>query len=103
MTLLVDNWNEQEVCIWLDRIGFSSYKDNFLQNHVTGKNLFDLTEKDLTDDFNIKDESKRKVFLNDLQFLKKLYPKNNIESKYIRKKLLKFYEKNKSSFDNLSA
>jgi len=79
----------------LDRGGFSQYKKNFEENHITGRNLFDLTENDLNEELNIKDALDRKRIIKDIKFLKKIYSKKPDESEYIRKKLLTFYEKNR--------
>lgn len=79
---------------WLDRGGFSQYRSNFSANHITGKNVFDLTEDDLENELNIKDHGHRKRIFKDIQFLKKIYSKNPDEADFIRKKLLRFYEKN---------
>lgn len=95
---LVKEWRTKDVCDWLDRGGFSQYKDNFVANHITGSNLFDLTEKDLNEELNIKDASHRKGIIQDLKFLKKIYSKNADEQEYIRNKLLRFYEKNQAEF-----
>jgi len=90
----INEWKTSDVGDWLDRGGFSQYKKNFEDNHITGKNLFDLTENDLNEEINIKDANHRKRIMKDLKFLKKIYTKNPDESEYIRNKLLKFYEKN---------
>ena len=79
----------------MDRGGFSQYKKNFEENHITGRNLFDLTENDLNEELNIKDALDRKRIIKDIKFLKKIYSKKPDESEYIRKKLLTFYEKNR--------
>ena len=92
--MVVNEWKTNDVGDWLDRGGFSQYKKNFEENHITGRNLFDLTENDLNEEINIKDANHRKRIMKDLKFLKKIYTKNPDESEYIRNKLLKFYEKN---------
>lgn len=56
--------------------------------------MFDLTENDLKDDFNIKNAVHRKRIMQDLELLKKIYSKNADDNQYIRNKLLRFYEKN---------
>jgi SAM domain (Sterile alpha motif). len=101
LSYLVTDWDEEDICVWLDRGGFSKYKKNFLSNHIDGGLLFDLTENDLEKELGIDNPSHRQDILKDISFLKKIYSKNMFESKYIREKLLKFYERNQQIiFDN---
>lgn len=90
--MAVNEWKISDVGDWLDRGGFSQYKKNFEENHITGKNLFDLTENDLNEEIHIKDADHRKMIMKDLKLLKIMYKKNPDESEYVRDKLLKFYE-----------
>ena len=71
------------------------YIDNFKKNHITGKNLFDLKEKELKDDLNVLSVGHRKNFLKSQLHLKRIFSKNKVYSNAIRDKLVKFYDKHK--------
>lgn len=78
---------------WLTIIGLTEYADNFTQNHINGKILFDLTEKEVKEDLQIISIGHRKNFHKAVQHLKKFYSKNRLYSDSIKNKLIKFYEK----------
>ena len=82
---------------WLKRIGLEEYIIEFKKNHITGKNLFDITESELKDDLKVSSVGHRKNFNKAVANLKQIY--NNSSGKnsdYIRKKVKKFYEKHRN-------
>jgi len=94
---LVKDWNSNDISLWLDRGGFSQYANRFKSNHITGDTLLELTEEDLEKELNISNFQHRKNLIKDIKFLKKIFPQNPKESKFIREKLLKFYETHQTS------
>lgn len=78
---------------WLTIIGLNEYAENFIQNHINGKILFDITEKELKEDLNVVSIGHRKNFQKAVQHLKKFYSKNRLYSDSIKNKLIRFYEK----------
>ena len=82
---------------WLKRIGLEEYIIEFQKNHITGKNLFDITESELKDDLKVTSVGHRKNFNKAVNNLKKIYNNSSGKnSEYIRKKVQKFYEKHKN-------
>jgi len=78
---------------WLSIIGLNEYVDNFTKNHINGKVLFDLTDKELKEDLEVVSIGHRKNFQKAVQHLKKFYSKNRLYSDSIKNKLIRFYEK----------
>ena len=67
--------------------------DNFTKNHINGKILFDITDKELKEDLEVVSIGHRKNFKKAVQHLKKFYSKNRLYSDSIKNKLIRFYEK----------
>lgn len=85
-----------EVGEWLNNIGLIDYIEIFQKNHISGKNLLDITDKELKDDLGMFSVGHRKNFSKSQEHLKKIYSKNKIFNQAIRLKLKKFYEKHKN-------
>jgi len=84
---------------WLKHLELDDYVDRFKENHIDGNNLFEITEADLKDDFKMTSFGHRKNFLKAVENLKKIYCGHaGKNSDYIRKKIQRFYEKNKHKF-----
>lgn len=47
------DWNTEEVCIWLECLGLSEYKDNFMKNQMLGETLHNLTDRELKEELGI--------------------------------------------------
>ena len=77
-------------------IGLTEYVDNFTKNHINGKILFDITDKELKEDLEVISIGHRKNFKKAVQHLKKFYAKNRLYSDSIKNKLIKFYEKHRN-------
>ncbi len=95
---LVQDWTFQEVGDWLKHLGLHDYIDKFRDNHINGEVLFEITEADLKDEFGMHSLGHRKNFMKAIENLKRIY--NDADGKnsdYIRHKIQKFYEKNRSS------
>lgn len=95
---LVHDWTFQEVGDWLKHLGLHDYIDKFRDNHINGEVLFEITEADLKDEFGMHSLGHRKNFMKAIENLKRIY--NDADGKnsdYIRHKIQKFYEKNRSS------
>lgn len=70
--------------------------DSFKSNHISGKNLLDLTDKELKDELGMFSIGHRKNFGKSQEHLRKIYSKNKIFNQAIRMKLRNFYQKHKS-------
>ena len=92
-TFIVQDWTSDDVGEWLSIIGLNEYVDNFTKNHINGKILFDLTDKELKEDLEVVSIGHRKNFQKAVAHLKKFYAKNRLYSDSIKNKLIKFYEK----------
>jgi tRNA A-37 threonylcarbamoyl transferase component Bud32 len=92
----IKDWSKDDISLWLDRGGFGQYRGNFESNHIAGNTLLELTEQELENEIGITHVQHRKKIMKDIRFLKKIFPRNTKESKFIREKLLKFYENNKN-------
>ncbi|KRX06204.1 Sterile alpha motif/pointed domain [Pseudocohnilembus persalinus] len=75
MGKLVTKWNTKDVGMHLDHIGLGNFKNQFIENEITGLNLFDLDEANLKDDFSMK-LGQRLNFFRSLKSLKKIQKKN---------------------------
>lgn len=80
----------------MNNIGLIDYIEIFKSNHISGKNLLDITDKELKDDLGMFSVGHRKIFSKSQEHLKKIYSKNKIFNQAIRLKLKKFYEKHKN-------
>ncbi len=70
--------------------------ETFASNHINGQVLFELTENDLKNEFKIASIGHRKNFMKAVENLKMIYESGSGKnSDYIKKKIQKFYEKNK--------
>src|SRR2546423_117344 len=49
----VVRWSNQDVALWLSLVGFGQYKDTFIKNDISGRNLKSLTLASLKSDLNI--------------------------------------------------
>ena len=92
----MQEWSLDDVSEWLVNIGLADYIDTFKKNHISGKNLLDITEVELKDDLSVCSVGHRKNFLKSQEHLKKVYSKNRVFNQTIRAKLKKFYEKHKN-------
>mmetsp|Transcript_27799 Transcript_27799/g.24427 ORF Transcript_27799/g.24427 Transcript_27799/m.24427 type:complete len:174 (-) Transcript_27799:2504-3025(-) len=93
----VNEWNIEDVAEWLEHLSLNDYIDIFKENHVDGKLLFEITETDLKDDFKMTSFGHRKNFMKAVENLKKIYlGSEGKNSEYIRRKIQKFYERNKN-------
>ena len=45
--ILVNEWTNQEVCDWLNQIGFGDCIEEFKENHIEGDSLLTLNNNDL--------------------------------------------------------
>jgi hypothetical protein len=88
---------------WLEKIGLEDYREKFKENHISGKNLLHLTEKELKKDLEMTSVGHRKNFSKGVENLKKIYEKNKVYKGNLRKKLMKFYEKHKNKLFNNSS
>jgi len=48
MDTTVEKWNVDEVCAWIEQLGFTALVPKFRENAVSGRDLFDLTDDDFT-------------------------------------------------------
>ncbi|CAK71557.1 unnamed protein product (macronuclear) [Paramecium tetraurelia] len=71
----MQDWNIEEVCIWLDCLGLSQYKENFIKNHMIGDTLHDLTDVELKEELGIEILGHRKLILQQINMHKKYYIK----------------------------
>jgi SAM domain (Sterile alpha motif) len=53
MTISIKNFDNQEVCIWLNAIGLGSKVGPFQDNAVDGDLLCSLSQEDLTNDLGL--------------------------------------------------
>ena len=81
----------------MNNLGLVDYIDTFKNNHISGKNLLDITDKELKDELGMVSVGHRKNFSKSQEHLKKIYSKNKIFNQAIRLKLKKFYEKHKNN------
>jgi len=94
----VYDWTYQEVGDWLKHLGLNDYIEKFKENHIDGKVLFEITEADLKDEFNMTSVGHRKNFLKAVENLKRIYnDRDGKNSDYIRDKIQKFYERNQQT------
>ncbi len=96
MYFIVQDWTYDDVSEWMANISLQDYIETFKNNHISGKNLLDLSEKELKDDLGMFSVGHRKNFLKSQEHLQKIYSKNKIFNQAIRMKLKKFYEKHKN-------
>ena len=80
----------------MTNIGLQDYIETFKNNHISGKNILEISEKELKDDLGMVSVGHRKNFLKFQEHLGKIYSKNKIFNHAIRMKLKKFYEKHKN-------
>lgn len=92
----VQDWTFDDVGEWLTNLGLSDYIETFQNNHISGKNILDITDQELRDDLGMSSVGHRKNFSKSQEHLKKIYSKNKIFNQAIRLKLKKFYEKHKN-------
>ncbi|CAD8153765.1 unnamed protein product [Paramecium octaurelia] len=71
----MQEWNKDEVCTWLDYLGLSQYKEKFIQNHMIGEILHDLTDVELKDELGIDISAHRNLILQQINIHKKYYIK----------------------------
>ncbi|CAD8156776.1 unnamed protein product [Paramecium pentaurelia] len=71
----MQEWNIDEVCTWLDCLGLSQYKENFIKNHMIGDILHDLTDVELKEELGIEILGHRKLILQQINIHKKYYIK----------------------------
>ena len=95
---IVNEWNSGDIHKWLIQINLEKYCDNFEMNHINGKNLFELSERDLIEEIKIIDVIDRKNLFKEIKLLRKIFPQNPIKSDYMKKKLVNFFEKNRAQF-----
>lgn len=93
-------WTKEDVLVWLDKNGFGAYKDIFNKNHIDGRTLPDLTDKDLEYELGITDEKDREEILKDIILVKAMAWKTEKEGHIIHKTVLSFYEKNAYLFED---
>jgi SAM domain (Sterile alpha motif) len=96
---LVQFWTKEDVVVWLEKNGFSDYKSIFYNNHIDGRTLPDLTDKELKDELAITDESAREEILKDIKLVKAMAWKTEKEAHMMHKTVLSFYEKNSYLFE----
>jgi len=65
----VDEWDLQDVLVWLDFVGFSSYKPHFRAANISGKHLLSLTSRDLSKYLKIYDEKDARALANHIRLL----------------------------------
>jgi hypothetical protein len=68
----VTKWTNENVVKWLTLIGFAQYKESFIQNDISGRNLRALSAHSLKNDLNIQSLGHRTLLL---EAIKKLYKK----------------------------
>ena len=93
----MQKWTIRDVGDWLKRLGLNDYIQKFKENHINGQVLFELTEVDLKDEFNMTSLGHRKSFVRAVENLKRIYcDETGKNSDYVRQKIQKFYERNRS-------
>jgi len=65
----VEDWDPQDVLIWLDFVGFPNYKPNFKAANISGKHLLALTNRDLSKYLKIYDEKDARTLANHIRLL----------------------------------
>lgn len=68
-------------------------------NHITGRNLFDITEEELKTDLNISNFYHRKRIIKDILFLKAIFAKGSNDSEYIHSMMQRVYKKSHRASD----
>lgn len=87
-------WDLLDVSNWLKHIGLEQYVTIFQNNHIIGKNLFDIKEQELKEDFQMISVGHRKNLLHSIEYLNKIYIENKgRRMSIIRNKLAQFYYK----------
>lgn len=76
---------------WLRHLGLGEYYDKFKENHINGKNLLDLNETDLKEEFQITILGHRKTLQRNIQLLNQIHASGK-NSSYVKEKIKKFYE-----------
>ena len=90
----VFEWDIADVNEWLKHIGLEDYVEMFSINHITGKNLFEIKEDELKDEFKMNSVGHRKNFMNSVDYLRKIYMDNKGRRlSIIRNKLAQLYYK----------
>lgn len=58
----ISEWGKDEIDEWMKVVGLGDYCAVFAENHITGKNLFEVKEGDLRE-FGFKSLGHRKTFI----------------------------------------
>eukprot|EP01016_Furgasonia_blochmanni_P029901 TRINITY_DN3127_c0_g1_i1.p1 TRINITY_DN3127_c0_g1~~TRINITY_DN3127_c0_g1_i1.p1 ORF type:complete len:881 (+),score=200.72 TRINITY_DN3127_c0_g1_i1:144-2786(+) len=95
----IKEWTSEDVCEWLHHVNLSEYCENFANNHITGKNLLDLSDNDLKNELQITSIGHRKDFKKGVEYLKKVYYSGSNYNAEVKQKMIKFFEKHKNKFN----
>jgi hypothetical protein len=95
--IIVQEWCEADVSDWLRTIGLEDYVESFNSNHISGNNLFDLTESELKEDLKMVSVGHRVIFEKSVENLKKLMSKTREET--LKSRFLSLLEKDKLKKD----
>ncbi|CAD8051589.1 unnamed protein product [Paramecium primaurelia] len=71
----MQEWNKDQVCSWLECLGLSQYKENFMKNHILGETLHNLTDRELKEELGMQILGHRKQILQQINMHKKYYIK----------------------------
>lgn len=90
----VFDWDIGDVNEWLKHLGLEEYVEVFSINHITGKNLFEIKEEELKNEFKMNSVGHRKNFMNSVDYLRKIFLENKGRRlSIIRNKLAQLYYK----------
>lgn len=62
-------WNVDDVCEWLEKIGLGEHCVQFRENEILGEHLLEITKEDLTD-LGVKKIGHKKIFFKKVRGLK---------------------------------
>jgi len=71
LNMCVPQWSANDVCTWLNRIGFSEFANNLLKNQVDGDLLLRLTTDELINEIGIQNGLLEKRFV--VSYLTQMY------------------------------
>lgn len=93
---IVKDWSVEDVSDWLRHLDLGEYIPRFKENHVDGQVLLVIQENDLKDEFHMNSFGHRKNFMKAVENLREMYRDQGHSTDYVKKKIQKFYEKNKN-------
>ena len=60
---LLKDYSSEDIAEWLNEIGLGKYMQVFKDNHITGRNILEIQEGELKEEFEMNSLGHRKIFV----------------------------------------